>query len=203
MANTFAERLKVFRESTRLSQLDFGKPCGLSQKMISLLEAGREPKASYIEKIESAYDKLRPTWLRKGTGDMLRESGDKSETSKVKPTLPGGGERVRPTMSGSPNVEEMTPEQLAVFYKLRSERAERKLHEALQRLALYEEAEDQHEAVQLVPQVGGRSFTNASADAADDDYTPPQMTAETNQEYAEKAAESDRLRIAGFVIGRR
>ena len=191
MASTFAERLKAFRESTHLSQAGFGERSGLSQKMISLLEAGRDPKATYLDKIESAFAELNPTWLRKGAGDMRRlaRRDEQSESSHSH-------------LKSSRALDEMTDAELVVYWRTKNEKTEQKLAKVEKQLAEILEAQEHEEIVRLVSSAGGRSgFSVASADAADDDYTPPVMVAETNHEYVEKAAEAERILI-GFGRGR-
>jgi transcriptional regulator with XRE-family HTH domain len=193
MENAIAQRLKAFRISLGLTQGEFGDKCDISQRTYANLENGKTKKVSsdYLTQIEAAYKQLNPTWLRHGAGEMLRQQPMPSNFEEAAPP--------RPAMSISsptPSLDEMSPTELASYWRVRAEEAEAKL-------AAIEEAARHERAVRLSSSAGGRSFTLASPEAADTDYTPPVMVAESNPDYVEKAAEADRLRIAGFVIGGR
>jgi transcriptional regulator with XRE-family HTH domain len=190
-SQSIGQRIKLVRGE--LSQKAFGDRIGISQTTVTALENDQsKPRLNTLSKIAEGFH-VNFEWLRTGSGSM--------RGSVTKPAEPDTAIPQPAAMLASPNVEDMTPEQQATFYRLRSERAERKLQEAQRRLAQYEEAQDQQQAVQLVAQAGGQAgFNDASADAADTTDEPPLMVAETNQEYAERAAEAQR-NLIGFVYG--
>ena len=167
MENLIAHRLKVFRNSLGLTQAEFGDKCEISQRTYANLEGGKTKKVSaeYLNRIESAFKELSPKWLRQGVGEMVRPVPDVPKETKA------------PIMGIARDVGEKSPAEQIAYWKARAEIAEAEL-------AAIEEAKRHEGAVRLIRSTGGRSFNPASPDAADDDYTPPFMVAETNLDYA-------------------
>ena len=67
--NTFAERLRIARESRKLKQPQLAKAAGLSQSAISNYETQRRTSSRGILKLAAAL-KVNPVWLAEGIGPM-------------------------------------------------------------------------------------------------------------------------------------
>lgn len=64
-------RIKIVRETLKLSQREFGERIGVSRDVISNIENGRvEPKDLFIHHLCQFY-KINETWLRTGKGQMF------------------------------------------------------------------------------------------------------------------------------------
>jgi hypothetical protein len=193
---------------TGLNAAGLAKKLGITPQAVSNYIVGRnEPGRKMIAAIIKAFPAVNAVWLATGEGEpfpngvhgraYMPGASDAPAEPESDVQAPATVKRKMHTpMAVVRAVDGMTPEQQIAYYKLRWETAEQKL------LAM-EEAQAHEETVRLLSAVGGVSFSDASAEAADDDYTPPVMVAETNPDYVEAAPEADRLRISGFVIGRR
>lgn len=67
--NTFAERLRLARESRKLKQPQLAQAAGLSQSAISNYETQRRASSRGILKLAAAL-KVNPVWLAEGIGPM-------------------------------------------------------------------------------------------------------------------------------------
>lgn len=64
-------RIKIVRESLKLSQREFGEKLGVSRDVISNIEYGRvQPKELFIRHLCQQY-KVNEHWLRTGEGQMF------------------------------------------------------------------------------------------------------------------------------------
>ena len=90
------ERIKTLRKSLCISQKEFGRSIGLSQRAISLMESGKcNVTDRNIQSICSAYAVSEP-WLRTGEGDMLLPRSREEEIAAfVKGALRGGADSFR------------------------------------------------------------------------------------------------------------
>lgn len=92
-------RLKEFREYLRLSQTDFGAPCGIIQKTISTMEAGNSfPVFKNVKKVCEAYPQLNSDWLMFGRGSMLISNQQNGLASYNKTGISSDGQEDKPTM---------------------------------------------------------------------------------------------------------
>ena len=73
--NTFAERLRIARESRKLKQPQLAKAAGLSQSAISNYETQRRASSRGILKLAVAL-KVNPVWLAEGIGQMELSTPD-------------------------------------------------------------------------------------------------------------------------------
>jgi len=153
----------------------------------AIINGRSQPGNKVIALLRLAFPGFNGDWLRDGQGEMFERN-----------LAPAATAAPPPQMSINLDVEDMTDAQRADFYKFYYERTKQKLAVAEQTIAQMAEAQEHAEVVQLVARSGGRSFLSASPDAADDDYTPPAMVAETNHEYV--AAEEATRRV-GFKYG--
>lgn len=78
--NTFGSRLKAFRESTGLSQVDFANKIGINQVNVTHWENNKNlPNSKKSVKITQAFPELNIDWLFNGTIPMLLEKSPKTE----------------------------------------------------------------------------------------------------------------------------
>lgn len=73
-------RIKVIRETLKLSQREFGEKLGVSRDVISNIEYGRvQPKELFLRHLCQQYQ-INEHWLKTGEGKMFNENPE--ETSK-------------------------------------------------------------------------------------------------------------------------
>ena len=72
MALTVKERLLLFIQSQRLSQIDFAEKCGLSRGYVNNVKDGIYQ--SSLRKISDAFPELNTEWLLVGKGKMYRDN---------------------------------------------------------------------------------------------------------------------------------
>jgi transcriptional regulator with XRE-family HTH domain len=194
MESTIGQRIRQLREAKQLSVADFAKAAGVKPSAIYGLESdANKPSIETVGALRTAFPDLNTEWLQFGSGDMFKDGRGLTPAAQLPPAPP--------VMGINLEVDEMTDAQRADFYKLYYERTKQKLAVAEQTIAQLTEAQEHAEVVQLVARAGGRPFNEASPEAADDDSPRPEMTAHTNHEYIEKAAEAERALI-GFGRGR-
>ena len=70
--NNVNERIKEIRQTVGLTQAEFAEKINLSRNYVAMMEIGqREPSARTISDICKGFN-VNETWLRTGTGEMLR-----------------------------------------------------------------------------------------------------------------------------------
>jgi transcriptional regulator with XRE-family HTH domain len=185
-SHSIGQRIKRVRGE--LSQKAFGLKIGLSQTAVTALENDQsEPRLGTFNAIVEAFH-VNPEWLRTGAGEMKGEPAYRSDLRGIATQVaanaavlatPATERKAVPTMGVLREVEDMTPEGQLAYWKLRAELAERKI-------AAFEEEERHEQTVRLMSSSGGRSFLDASAEAADDDSEPTFMVAVTNPDYVEE-----------------
>ena len=68
-----SERIKLIRNTAKMSQQEFGKNLGVSRDVISNIEYGRvEPKELFIDHLCNIFN-INKEWLLNGTGKMTDE----------------------------------------------------------------------------------------------------------------------------------
>jgi transcriptional regulator with XRE-family HTH domain len=192
MESTIGQRIRQLREAKQLSVADFAKAAGVKPSAIYGLESdANKPSIETVGALRTAFPDLNTEWLQFGSGDMFKDGRGLTSAAQLPQALP--------VMGVNLELDEMTDAQRADFYKLYYERTKQKLAVAEQTIAQLTEAQEHAEVVQLVARAGGRSgFNDASADAAEDDHTPPFMVAETNHEYVPL---EEQVRRVGFKYG--
>ena len=73
MNSNINERLITFFDSLNMSYRQAERSLGFSNGTIGKLKKGISISSDKLEKISSIHDRLNPTWLLKGVGDMLVE----------------------------------------------------------------------------------------------------------------------------------
>ena len=76
-------RLKEFRKSLGLSQIDFAGALGFTQGYYSGLESGKRPINDMMVAFISSIFKVREEWLRTGEGEMMELSEDAAEFEEM------------------------------------------------------------------------------------------------------------------------
>ena len=72
MEGTINQRIKLLREHLGLSQDEFASQIGLSRKMLSRYEKGKNvPSEKTLRLIEQTFS-VNPSWLREGKGEMFK-----------------------------------------------------------------------------------------------------------------------------------
>ena len=73
-----SNRIKIVRETLKLSQREFGEKLGVSRDVISNIEYGRvQPKELLLRHICQLY-KVNEHWLKTGEGEMFEVNLDES-----------------------------------------------------------------------------------------------------------------------------
>ena len=182
--------------ATNLNAAGLAKKLDITPQAISNYVVGRnEPGRKMMAAIIKAFPTINAIWLATGEGEPFPNGVHGRPAAPGAPTpvqhVEEPAAKFMPIMTVLDNLEELTPEGQIAYWKARAEMAEQELAE--------KEAAERHEkAVRLVGSNGGRSFTSASPEAADDDYTPPAMVAETNHEYMPL---EEQVRRVGFKYG--
>ena len=78
---TINERIKEIRSKLKVSQLEFGKPLGMSFATISGYERGRIPEMGI--KAICHYYNVREEWILTGDGEMFEPSDDENEIKSL------------------------------------------------------------------------------------------------------------------------
>ena len=68
------ERVRVVRQSLKLTQREFAKKVGLAQTALSMIETGRNTLTDKVLKLICAECGINESWMRTGKGTMLKES---------------------------------------------------------------------------------------------------------------------------------
>ena len=185
--------------ATGLNAAGLAKKLDITPQAISNYVVGRnEPGRKMMAAIIKAFPAINAVWLATGEGEPFPNGVHGRPAVSMRLTEASVAEessaKFTPTMTVLDNLEEMTPEGQIAYWKARAEVAE---DELAAELAAKRETERHEKAVKLVRTAGGR-FNSASPDAAEDDYTPPAMVAETNHEYVEAEEQTRRV---GFKYG--
>lgn len=73
--NAVIQRLKIFLESSAISNAMLSEATGMSTAAVSRILTGKvDPHKSTIQKIVKCYPKINPEWLFTGNGEMLQEA---------------------------------------------------------------------------------------------------------------------------------
>jgi transcriptional regulator with XRE-family HTH domain len=195
--DTPGKRITKWREYLNLKPREFEAKTGIPYTTLKTIESdSNKPSYDVLAKLRKAFPQLNIDWIfdEGNMEPMLRDGRTLTPTTQEPESevqAPATVKRKLHTpMAVVRAIDDMSPEQQAAYYKLRWETAEQKL------LAM-EEAQIHEETVRLLSSVGGVSFSDASADAADTDSEPPYMVAETNHDYVEAAPLRRRI---GYVL---
>ncbi|MDR0306790.1 MAG: helix-turn-helix domain-containing protein [Chitinispirillales bacterium] len=71
---TIGDRIKFFRKSLKLTQIDFGQKIGIVQGHLTGLETGKKKVTEKTIKVLCGIYGISEEWLRTGKGDMLQET---------------------------------------------------------------------------------------------------------------------------------
>ncbi len=91
-----AERLRKLRQELGMTQNEFARRLGISQRTLSHYERGeRQIPLSIIQKILREFPEVNPLWLLEGSGDMFDEERERYIESMEKKVAPGKVMRVK------------------------------------------------------------------------------------------------------------
>lgn len=121
-------RVKTFRDSLRMTQGDFGEQCGLKQKTVSTMEAGKNrPLFENVIKICAAFPELNRDWLLFGTDPMINSNyRGRVQSPYERSGISSDGEEDKPTtkfrLAASESWEEIRTMYENVILELRADK---------------------------------------------------------------------------------